>query len=199
MVPVPSVTPSAFERRMARASKLLSAVTDFLMHMAALLRQLVHVAGWIVLLAGCVELDTDPDLLLKIRNLIAEAAQAGPMPVTLNLALTADTWLRGVDFWERIGDGTLAFQVKHTPAATVAIAGNATATARAAASAEVTSPAAETHSIDYQLWAAVLLCIIGSMVNGSRLSLTGRPGNLVTAFIPTPGQLSYIIRTWFGG
>lgn len=109
-------------------------------------------------------MDTDPDLLLKIRNLIAEAARAGPMPVTLNLALTADTWLRGVDFWERVGDRTLAFQVKHTPAATVAIAGNATATARAAASAEITSPAAETHSIDYQLWAAVLLCIISWLV-----------------------------------
>jgi hypothetical protein len=61
-VPVADTTPSPFERRMARASTLLSAVTDFLMQVAALLRQLVHLAGWIVLLAGCVELLISPHL-----------------------------------------------------------------------------------------------------------------------------------------
>lgn len=55
-------TPSAFERRLSRASKLVSAVTDFLMHVTALLRQLVQLAGWIVLLAGCVELLISPHL-----------------------------------------------------------------------------------------------------------------------------------------
>jgi hypothetical protein len=48
--------PSAFERRLGMASKVLAAVTEFLAHVAALLRQLLHVAGWIILLAGCVEL-----------------------------------------------------------------------------------------------------------------------------------------------
>ena len=55
-------TPSAFERRLSRASRLLSEVTTFLTHLAALLRQLVHVAGWIVLLAGCTELLISPHL-----------------------------------------------------------------------------------------------------------------------------------------
>lgn len=57
-----SDAPSPFERRLARASKLLSAVTDFLRHLAALLRQLARVFGWIVLLAGCIELLISPHL-----------------------------------------------------------------------------------------------------------------------------------------
>jgi hypothetical protein len=59
-----AVTPSAFEWRLARASTMLSAATKFLEHVAAFLRQLVHVAGWVVLLAGCVELLISPHLTL---------------------------------------------------------------------------------------------------------------------------------------
>lgn len=43
-------------------SPVLSAATRFLEHVVALLRQLVHVAGWIVLLAGCAGLLISPHL-----------------------------------------------------------------------------------------------------------------------------------------
>jgi hypothetical protein len=50
--------------KLARASKLLSAVTDFLMYLAAVMRQLVQVAGGIVLLAECVALLISPHLTI---------------------------------------------------------------------------------------------------------------------------------------
>lgn len=50
------------------------------------------------------------------------------------------------------------------PAAAVASAGNLAVTVQPGANAEVTSPAAETHTIDYQFWGALLLCIIAWLV-----------------------------------
>jgi hypothetical protein len=56
------VTPSVFVRRLAELSKALAAVTGLLEHVAALLRQLVHVVGWLVLLSGSVSLLLQPHL-----------------------------------------------------------------------------------------------------------------------------------------
>jgi hypothetical protein len=56
------VAPSALERRLSKASKVLRAIGDILEDVAGLLRQLVHVAGWLVLFVGCISLLIHPRL-----------------------------------------------------------------------------------------------------------------------------------------
>lgn len=50
------VSPRGFTRRLSKASNVVRAVTGFLHHVADLLRQLVHVVGWLILLAGSINL-----------------------------------------------------------------------------------------------------------------------------------------------
>ena len=95
----------AFERRLARASKVLSALTEFLEQVAALLRQLVHAAGWLVVLVGCVSLLIHPHLssehvivpgagaLAVLQSLIRPRRQHSDM----DKAVTLDEELIGVD------------------------------------------------------------------------------------------------------
>jgi hypothetical protein len=45
-----------FIRRLGEASKVVSALGAFLEHVATLLRQVVHIVGWLVLLASSVSL-----------------------------------------------------------------------------------------------------------------------------------------------
>jgi hypothetical protein len=59
---VADVTSSTFVRRMRKASEMIRAATYFLEAIADLLRQLVHVAGWIVLLTGLTNLLLHPNL-----------------------------------------------------------------------------------------------------------------------------------------
>lgn len=54
--------PSAFIQRLAEASKAIVAVTGLLEDVAGLLRQLVHVVGWLILLYGSVSLLLRPHL-----------------------------------------------------------------------------------------------------------------------------------------
>jgi len=55
-------TPDAFRRRLGEASKILGSITGFLEEVANLLRQLVHVVGWLVLLISCASLLVHPHL-----------------------------------------------------------------------------------------------------------------------------------------
>jgi hypothetical protein len=57
-----TVPPSAFIRRLAEFSKAVVAMTSFLEHVAGLLRQLVHVTGWLVVLSGSLGLMLQPHL-----------------------------------------------------------------------------------------------------------------------------------------
>jgi hypothetical protein len=59
---VAPATPSPFERRLARAARDVRAVTILLEQAAGLLRQLVCVAGWLVLLSATVTLLLRPRL-----------------------------------------------------------------------------------------------------------------------------------------
>jgi hypothetical protein len=59
---VASASPSPFERRLARAGRDVRAVTVLLEQAAGLLRQLVCVAGWLVLLSATVTLLFQPRL-----------------------------------------------------------------------------------------------------------------------------------------
>jgi hypothetical protein len=59
---VAGVTPSAFVRSCAKASAVVSVVTDLLRAVADLLRQLVHIAGWCALLVGIISLLLNPHL-----------------------------------------------------------------------------------------------------------------------------------------
>jgi hypothetical protein len=67
-------TPSAFIRKLTRVCRAIAAVTSLLEHVAGLLRQLVHVVGWLVLLAGSVRLLLQPHL--SPEYLIAPGAGA---------------------------------------------------------------------------------------------------------------------------
>ncbi len=51
-----AVRQSRFLRRVAETSKAVAALTGLLEHVAELLRQVLHVAGWLVLLWGSVAL-----------------------------------------------------------------------------------------------------------------------------------------------
>lgn len=53
---------SSFVRRLARVGASIAAVTGLLESVVGLLRQLVQVAGWLILLVGCVELFFHPHL-----------------------------------------------------------------------------------------------------------------------------------------
>ena len=55
---------SAFDRRLTAVCAVLAAVTRVVESIAGLLRQLVQVAGWVVLLVGCVGLTFHPHLSL---------------------------------------------------------------------------------------------------------------------------------------
>ena len=61
-VPVARVTPPAVVRRLGEASEVLGAASGFLEAIANLLRQLVHIAGWAVLLYSSIHLLLDPHL-----------------------------------------------------------------------------------------------------------------------------------------
>jgi hypothetical protein len=51
-----------FVRRLVHVSNVVKAVTEFLERIAALLRQVVHVVGWLVLLVAAIKLLIHPDL-----------------------------------------------------------------------------------------------------------------------------------------
>lgn len=57
--------PSMFFRLVATASRMIIAVTRLLEDIASLLRQLVHIAGWVVLLIGAINLVIHPHLSLE--------------------------------------------------------------------------------------------------------------------------------------
>jgi len=59
---VTKVTRRGLTRRLGEASNTVSALTGFLHHVANLLRQLVHVVGWLILLASAVNLLVHPHL-----------------------------------------------------------------------------------------------------------------------------------------
>lgn len=54
----------AFIRQLAHAPKVLRAVTAFFEQIAGLLRQLVHVVGWLVLLVSAISLLIHPHVTL---------------------------------------------------------------------------------------------------------------------------------------
>ena len=56
--------PSALVRRLAEASRTVVAVTRFLEDIASFLRQLVHIAGWAVLLVSLAALLLHPEVSL---------------------------------------------------------------------------------------------------------------------------------------
>lgn len=59
------VTSPALVGGLAKASRLVCAVTGFLEQIANLLRQLVHITGWLILLASCINLLIHPHLSLE--------------------------------------------------------------------------------------------------------------------------------------
>jgi hypothetical protein len=78
---VGEVAPSTFVRRVHKASEVIRSVTYFLEATAGLLRQLVHVVGWIVLLAGLTNLLLHPHLSLE--HLVVPGA--GTLAIVQNL------------------------------------------------------------------------------------------------------------------
>ncbi len=67
-----AVGESTFMRRLAKGSTAVVAISWLLEHVAGLLRQLVHVAGWLVLLFWTVSLLFRPDL--SVTHLITPGA-----------------------------------------------------------------------------------------------------------------------------
>jgi hypothetical protein len=59
---VARASPPVFVRRLVHVSNMVKAVTEFLERIAALLRQVVHVVGWLVLLVAAIKLLIHPDL-----------------------------------------------------------------------------------------------------------------------------------------
>ena len=57
-----TATPPTYVRRLGAVCTALAAVTGVVESFAGLLRQLVHAAGWVVLLIGCVSLVLHPHL-----------------------------------------------------------------------------------------------------------------------------------------
>jgi hypothetical protein len=62
---VARASPSAFVRWLAHSSRAIKVATEFFEQVADLLRQLVHVVGWLVLLVGVVKLLIYPHLSLE--------------------------------------------------------------------------------------------------------------------------------------
>jgi len=55
-------SPPKFVRRLVHASNAVKTVTEFLEYLAAFLRQVVHIVGWLVLLVAMIKLLVRPDL-----------------------------------------------------------------------------------------------------------------------------------------
>lgn len=101
--------------------------------------------------------DPDDEYMLSMMKSVRKAAEASPGYLTTLLIFA-----HNADAWRRLGN-----EAKHVPAADVTASFNmalAPLRIQLKASAEVTSPVAETNSVDYQLWAAVLLCVIAWLV-----------------------------------
>jgi hypothetical protein len=70
----PATSPSPFERRLAQAGREVRAVTVFLRQACGLLRQLVRLAGWLVLLTATARLLVQPSP--DLGHLVAPGAGA---------------------------------------------------------------------------------------------------------------------------